>query len=71
MAKVTGIGGVFYKVEDPEKHKSWYKDNLGIESDQYGGKFIWRDHNDPNIECMTAWGPFPNSSRYFDFNLEG
>jgi catechol 2,3-dioxygenase-like lactoylglutathione lyase family enzyme len=30
MAKVTGLGGVFYKVEDPAKTKAWYQDNLGL-----------------------------------------
>jgi len=66
MKKVTGLGGIFYKVEDPEEHKKWYRENLGIESDQYGGKFIWRDEEDPSKKCHTAWSPFPKSSRYFD-----
>ncbi|HMC91047.1 MAG TPA: VOC family protein [Allosphingosinicella sp.] len=30
MAKVTGLGGVFYKVEDPARTKAWYQDNLGL-----------------------------------------
>lgn len=66
MKKVTGIGGVFYKVKDPEQHKKWYRENLGIESDQYGGKFEWRDLENPNKKCLTAWSPFPDSTGYFD-----
>ena len=66
MKKVTGIGGVFYKVKDPESHKTWYKDNLGIDSDQYGGKFIWRDDEDSSKRCLTAWSPFPSDTKYFD-----
>ena len=66
MKKVTGIDGVFYKVKDQEAHKSWYKKHLGIESDQYGGKFVWRDDKDPSIRCITAWSPFPQNTRYFD-----
>jgi catechol 2,3-dioxygenase-like lactoylglutathione lyase family enzyme len=30
MAEVTGLGGVFYKVEDPAKTKAWYQDVLGL-----------------------------------------
>ena len=66
MKKVTGLGGIFYKVEDPEEHKKWYRENLGIESDQYGGKLSWRDEEDPSKKCVTAWSPFPKTSRYFD-----
>lgn len=66
MKKVTGIGGVFYKVKDPEAHKEWYKKHLGVESDQYGGKFTWRDEEDPDKICMTAWSPFPKDTKYFN-----
>jgi predicted enzyme related to lactoylglutathione lyase len=30
MAKVTGLGGLFYKVEDPERTRRWYQETLGI-----------------------------------------
>ena len=66
MKKVTGIGGIFYKVSEPQKHKKWYKEHLGIESDEYGGKFIWRDLDDPKKKCITAWSPFPDDTKYFD-----
>lgn len=38
-AKVTGIGGIFFKCKDPKKTAQWYKDNLGIKSDAYGHSF--------------------------------
>lgn len=66
MKKVTGLGGIFFKVNNTEEQKAWYKKNLGIESDRYGGKFIWRDAEDPNKECMTAWSPFARDTKYFD-----
>jgi predicted enzyme related to lactoylglutathione lyase len=65
MKKVTGIGGIFYKVKDQEAHKAWYKEHLGIESDQYGGKFAWRNDEDPNQRGLTAWSPFPSDTGYF------
>lgn len=30
MQKVTGIGGVFFKAQDPEKLMAWYEEHLGI-----------------------------------------
>jgi catechol 2,3-dioxygenase-like lactoylglutathione lyase family enzyme len=30
MAKVTGLGGLFYKVADPERTRRWYQETLGI-----------------------------------------
>jgi hypothetical protein len=30
MARVVGIGGVFFKSEDPEKLGSWHQMELGI-----------------------------------------
>lgn len=64
--RVTGIGGIFFKTKDPEKMKKWYNDHLGIESDQYGGLFKWRDYEDKEKECTTVWGPFSKDTEYFN-----
>lgn len=66
MKRVTGIGGVFFKSEDPEKMKAWYTKHLGIVTDEWGGLFKWRDHEDKEKECTTAWGPFSKTSEYFN-----
>lgn len=36
MAKVIGIGGVFFKSNTPEKTAQWYKDTLGVEFQAMG-----------------------------------
>ena len=64
--RVTGIGGIFFKCEDPNKMKAWYGKHLGIESDQYGGLFKWRDHEDKEKVCTTAWSPFAKDTNYYD-----
>ena len=64
--RVTGIGGVFFKTENPEKMKDWYQKHLGIQSDQYGGLFKWRDYEDKEKICTTAWSPFNKNSDYFN-----
>lgn len=40
MARVTGLGGVFYVVKDPEVTRAWYRDKLGIDG-PYGPQFAW------------------------------
>ncbi len=41
--RVTGIGGIFFSSEDPQKMKEWYGDNLGLAIDQYGSPFEFRN----------------------------
>ena len=66
MKRVTGIGGIFFKSKDPEKIKKWYRDHLGIKSNEYGGGFIWRDYHKKDETGYTAWSPFPDKTEYFD-----
>lgn len=66
MKKVTGIGGIFFKCDDPEKMKSWYAQNLGLPMDDYGTQFKWRDAEDPTKEGSTVWGAFKNTTKYFE-----
>ena len=30
MAKVVGVGGIFFKSQDPDKLGSWYRQWLGV-----------------------------------------
>ncbi|MEM0909684.1 MAG: VOC family protein [Pseudomonadota bacterium] len=42
MPKITGLGGVFYMVKDPEATRQWYKDKLGIDG-EYGPQLDWAE----------------------------
>ena len=42
MAKITGLGGVFYVVKDPESTRAWYRETLGIDGD-YGPQLNWSE----------------------------
>ena len=44
MARVTGLGGVFYIVKDPAATRAWYRDTLGIDGD-YGPQMAWADED--------------------------
>ena len=60
MKRVTGIGGLFFKAEDPKKLKSWYGTHLGFDVTEWGCTFSWKDLNDPDAKApaQTAWNPF-------------
>ena len=66
MKRVTGLGGVFFKCKDPEKIKQWYKTHLGLDTDQYGAKFEWREDTDSTKKGSTVWSPFSDKTKYFD-----
>jgi catechol 2,3-dioxygenase-like lactoylglutathione lyase family enzyme len=61
MARVTGLGGIFYKVADTEATKAWYQDNLGV-GGEWGAIFPFKN-DDP--EGFTLLSPFKAESDYF------
>ncbi|TAE47752.1 MAG: VOC family protein [Bacteroidetes bacterium] len=65
MKKVTGIGGVFFKCKDPHKIKEWYKTHLGLDTNEYGASFEWRQEEDPTKKGFTQWSPFSETTKYF------
>jgi predicted enzyme related to lactoylglutathione lyase len=64
--RVTGIGGIFFKCNDPEKTKQWYAKHLGIPAGQYGAVFEWRDKDDKEKICATAWNTFSATTKHFN-----
>jgi lactoylglutathione lyase len=66
MKKVTGLGGVFFKSENPQVMNEWYAKNLGLPTSEYGTTFEWRHADDPSKKGATAWCAFPRDTKYFD-----
>lgn len=64
MKRVTGLGGFFFKTEDPTAVKDWYKKHLGLNTDDYGCTFWWKDEQ--GNKCSTQWSPFKNDTKYFE-----
>ena len=61
MAKVLGVGGVFFKAEDPAAVSAWYRRVLGFDVQGWGGvKFAHPDRGG------VVWSPFKADSDYFD-----
>lgn len=63
--KVTGIGGIFFFSENPEKTREWYAKNLGLEVNQWGSSFEFRNANRPEEINYLQWSPFEQGSDYF------
>ena len=59
--RVAGIGGFFFRANDPAALARWYKEKLGIDliPSDYGQK-PWIQEAGP-----TAFGPFPKDTNYF------
>lgn len=66
IRKVTGIGGIFFKCKDPKKMREWYKTNLGLNTNEYGAVFEWRQGTDTTRKGFTQWSPFSEKTKYFE-----
>ncbi|WCT10532.1 VOC family protein [Mucilaginibacter jinjuensis] len=66
MKKVTGIGGIFFKCDDPKAMNEWYTKNLGLENKGYGATFDWREDEDPSKKGSTTWSTFPQDTKHFN-----
>ncbi|MGE4288647.1 MAG: VOC family protein [Salinivirgaceae bacterium] len=64
--KVTGIGGIFFFSDNPEKTKDWYAENLGLEVNEWGSSFEFRNANRPEEINYLQWSPFKQGSTYFE-----
>src|SRR5262249_2676563 len=61
----TGIGGIFFKSQDPAALNAWYKTHLGLDTNEYGATFEWRHFDDPERTGSTQWTPFKADTDYF------
>jgi predicted enzyme related to lactoylglutathione lyase len=66
MAKVIGIGGVFFWSGDPERLYNWYEKHLGLHRTPGGVVlFPWRQAEGEGPDRMTVWSLFPKDADYF------
>jgi len=65
MARVTGIGGVFFKSDDPAALRDWYGARLGFDVQSWGGTQFFFDRRDAPGIGYTVWSPFEADTDYF------
>jgi predicted enzyme related to lactoylglutathione lyase len=64
MARVLGVGGVFFKSEDPDRLYQWYDAHLGIKkNDGPGVSFMT---SDLPADGYVVWTAFKPETQYFD-----
>ena len=70
MKKVTGLGGIFFKCNDPKSMNEWYAKNLGLPMSDYGATFDWREDEDSSKKGSTTWSSFPKDTKYFQPSMK-
>lgn len=73
MGKATGIGGVFFKAEDPAALAAWYRERLGVgdappftTTEEHGTiLFHGSEPTTPPRPVYSVWSPFPADTDYF------
>ncbi len=66
LKRVTGIGGIFFKCKDPKAIRAWYQTHLGLNTNQYGTVFEWRQADDSTKKGFSQWSPFGDKTKYFE-----
>lgn len=63
MAKVVGLGGIFFRSRDPAALAAWYATHLGLDvNPAFGGAMFNEDEARPGY---TLWSPFAADTDYF------
>jgi catechol 2,3-dioxygenase-like lactoylglutathione lyase family enzyme len=66
MAKITGIGGVFFKsTGDAAALAAWYQQHLGLQLEPFGGAILrWPDDGAEDLG-LTVWSVAKRDSTWF------
>ncbi|WP_126176848.1 VOC family protein [Tsuneonella rigui] len=65
MAKVLGVGGIFFKSADPQATREWYNQVLGIEFEGWGGTVFLPETAAAHPGAGTVFSPFDAANDYF------
>lgn len=64
MAKVLGLGGLFFRTRDPQALRTWYDRVLGVRIGDHGVAFAPADAIAVR-GAQTVFSPFPAGTDYF------
>lgn len=64
--KVTGVGGIFFKAQNPKSLTEWYAKNLGFNTNEYGSTFEFKLADNPEKTGYLQWSPFSENTTYFE-----
>jgi len=63
MARVLGVGGIFFKSPDPKRLYDWYAKWLGMDLEDWGIAYF---PNGMPAHGQTVWSAFPSETSYFE-----
>ena len=64
---MVGIGGIFFKARNPERLQAWYREQLGLEIESWGGiAFKGMEQSPTGRDGSTIWSIMPASTKYFE-----
>jgi predicted enzyme related to lactoylglutathione lyase len=66
MAKITGIGGVFFKsTGDASALAAWYQQHLGLQLEPFGGAILRWPDDQAEDRGLTVWSVAKRDSKWF------
>jgi len=65
MARVLGVGGVFFKSRDPRALSAWYRDVIGLELEDWGGVVFRPEAMAGHPGAATVFSAFEDETTYF------
>jgi predicted enzyme related to lactoylglutathione lyase len=66
MARITGIGGVFFKSRnDRAALAAWYQEHLGIQLESFGGAVLRWPDDKAEDKGLTVWHVAEKESQWF------
>ncbi|GIU31192.1 hypothetical protein TUM4644_30680 [Shewanella colwelliana] len=67
MAKVIGLGGIFFKSKDPKALAQWYKSHLQLPVEPWGGAAFYLNNLEPIAgSSYSVWTPMSDDTDYLD-----
>lgn len=66
MQYITGIGGIFFKSQDPEAIKAWYRQHFGLPTDQWGHLFAFHPLGEPDKKAYLQWSAMSADTDYYE-----
>jgi predicted enzyme related to lactoylglutathione lyase len=66
MARVIGVGGIFFKSKDTKALTQWYADVLGMPLQDWGGILLLPETMSAHPGAATVFAPFKQDTTYFE-----
>jgi hypothetical protein len=71
MAKIIGLGGIFFKAKSPLDLAKWYKQYLDLDILEWGRAiFPAEQPSDSKSGAYSLWAPFAETTDYFSPSIQ-